>query len=103
MGTRTCSMVSRSRMVTALSAGVCGYVIPGRELQSAVRAWRFVLTICAALAGLFGVTAGLIALLLHLGSIKSFGRGYLRPFDRATTGGVILRRRLKTQAERADS
>ena len=84
-------------------AGVCGYVIPGRELQSAVRAWRFVFTICAALAGLFGVTAGLIALLLHLGSIKSFGRGYLRPFDRATTGGVILRRRLKTQAERADS
>ena len=96
-------LISPAALIVVSVAGVCGYVIPGRELQSAVRAWRFVLTICAALAGLFGVTAGLIALLLHLGSIKSFGRGYLRPFDRATTGGVILRRRLKTQAERADS
>ena len=40
---------------------------------------------------------GLIALLLHLGSLESFGLSYLRPFDRAQTGGVVLRKRLSQE------
>jgi len=76
-------------------AGICGYAIPGREVADAIRVWRFGLTLCAAVAGLFGLTVGLIALLLHLGGLQSFGLSYLRPFDRAETGGVVLRHRLK--------
>lgn len=75
-------------------------MIPGRALANAVRVWRFVLAVCAGLAGLFGLTAGLIALLLHLGGLATFGLGYLRPFDRAATAGVVLRRRIRSEAQR---
>jgi len=75
-------------------AGICGFAIPGRELADAIRVWRFALTISASVAGLFGLTVGLIVMLLHLGGLDSFGLSYLRPFDRAETGGVVLRKRL---------
>ena len=54
------------------------------------------------MAGLFGLTVGLICLLLHLGGLESFGMSYLRPFDRARTGGVVLRRRLKLEHNREE-
>ena len=87
-------IISPAALIVVSVAGICGFAIPGRELANAVRVWRFALTVCAALAGLFGLTAGLIALLLHLGGLESFGLSYLRPFDRAETGGVVLRKRL---------
>lgn len=88
-------LISPAALIVVSVAGICGFAIPGRELADAVRVWRFVLTVCAALAGLFGLTVGLIALLLHLGGLQSFGLSYLRPFDRGETGGVILRHRLE--------
>lgn len=87
-------LVSPAALIVVSVAGICGYAIPGREFANAVRVWRFGLTLCAALAGLFGLTIGLIVLLVHLGSLESFGLSYLRPFDRAETGGVVLRKRL---------
>ena len=90
-------LISPAALIVVSVAGICGFAIPGRELANAVRVWRFALTVCASAAGLFGLTAGLIALLLHLGSLESFGLSYLRPFDRAQTGGVVLRRRLSQE------
>jgi len=88
-------LISPAALIVVAVAGICGYAIPGREVADAIRVWRFGLTLCAAVAGLFGLTVGLIALLLHLGGLQSFGLSYLRPFDRAETGGVVLRHRLK--------
>jgi len=93
-------LISPAALIVVAVAGICGYAIPGRELADAIRVWRFALTVCAAAAGLFGLTAGLIGLLLHLGGLQSFGLSYLRPFDRAETGGVILRKRLKEEVFR---
>ena len=90
-------IISPAALIVVAVAGICGYAIPGREVANAVRVWRFALTVCSAVAGLFGFTVGLIALLLHLGSLQSFGRSYLHPFDRAATGGVVLRKRLMNQ------
>ena len=90
-------LISPAALIVVAVAGICGYAIPGRELADAIRVWRFALTVCAAVAGLFGLTVGLIALLLHLSGLQSFGLNYLRPFDRAKTGGVVLRRRLKEE------
>lgn len=87
-------IISPVALIVVAVAGICGYAIPGRELAGAVRVWRLGLTLAASVAGLFGVTVGLIALLLHLAGLESFGLSYLRPFDRGETGGVILRKRL---------
>lgn len=87
-------LISPAALIVVSVAGISGFAVPGRELAAAVRLWRFVLTVCAAVAGLFGLTVGLIALLLHLSGLSSFGLSYLRPFDRAETGGVVFRRRL---------
>ena len=85
-------LISPAALIVVSVAGICGYALPGRELADAVRVWRFVLTAASAAAGLLGLTVGLIVLLVHLGSLESFGESYLRPFDRAGTAGVGLRR-----------
>ena len=87
-------LISPAALIAVSAAGICGFAIPGRELADAIRLWRFGLTICASAAGLFGLTAGLIGLLIHLGGLESFGLSYLRPFDRGRTDGVVLRKRL---------
>lgn len=89
-------LISPAALIVVSVAGICGFVIPGRELAGAIRVWRFVLAVGASLGGLFGMTVGLIALLLHLGQLSSFGLSYLRPLDRAATGGILLRPRLVT-------
>ena len=45
------------------------------------------------LAGLFGVTVGLLALLLHLAGLSSLGEAYLAPFSAVRAGGAFVRRR----------
>jgi len=86
-------LISPAALIVVSVAGICGYAIPGRELANAVRVWRFALAVSAVLAGLFSLTVTLIILLVHLGGLSSFGRSYLRPFDRAAAGGVVMRRR----------
>ena len=86
-------LISPAALIVVAVAGVAGYVIPGRELANALRVWRFLLAGAACAAGLFGLSVAFLALLLHLGGLNTFGLGYLRPFDRGTTGGSILRRR----------
>lgn len=96
-------LISPAALIVVSVAGICGFAIPGRELADAVRIWRFALTICAAMAGLFGLTVGLIGLLLHLGGLDSFGMSYLRPFDRVTSGGAILRSRVSGKGKRGEA
>jgi len=93
-------LISPAALIVVSVAGICGFAIPGRELADAIRVWRFALTISASMAGLFGLTVGLIVMLLHLGGLDSFGLSYLRPFDRAETGGVVLRKRLAEEKYR---
>ena len=49
-------------------------------MAGALRIWRFLLALLASAAGLFGVVAGLSALVIHLAGIESFGVSYLTPF-----------------------
>ena len=61
-------------------AGIAGYTMPSQEVAGALRIWRFLLALLASAAGLFGVVAGLSALVIHLAGIESFGVSYLTPF-----------------------
>ena len=89
-------LISPAALIVVSIAGICGFVQPNRDLAEAVRVWRFGLGILGALAGLFGVTVGALALLIHLSGLTSLGVPYLMPF---AEGGSpqILRHRLKDQ------
>lgn len=89
-------LISPVVLIVVSIAGVCGFVLPNRDLANAVRIWRFGIGVLAALWGMIGVGAGLLILLIHLGSLKSMGQPYL--YCRS-----IIRRRLKCQPFRDGS
>ena len=89
-------IISPVALIVVSVAGVCGFVLPNRDLANAVRLWRFFVAVLSALAGLYGTAAGLLILLIHLSGLKSMGVPYF-----AYTGH-ILRKRLKKDVYRSD-
>ena len=84
-------IVSPIALIVVSVAGVCGFVLPNRDLAEAIRMWRFVVAIFGAVAGPWGVTSALLCLLIHLAGLKSMGVPYLQSNGRWS----LLRRRLK--------
>ena len=82
-------IVSPMALIIVSVAGVCGFVLPNRDLAEAIRMWRFVVAILGALAGPWGMLAAMLCLLIHLFGLKSMGVPYLH------INGGILRQRLK--------
>lgn len=87
-------LISPAALIVVSIAGVCGFVQPNRDLAEAVRVWRFGIAILGTVGGLFGVTVGAVALLIHLSGLKSLGQPYLAPYSEGFTPN-ILRSRLK--------
>ena len=83
-------LISPVVLIVVSIAGVCGFVLPNRDLANAVRIWRFGIAVLASLWGMIGVAGGVVLLLVHLASIKSLGQSYL--YSRS-----IIRKRLKNQ------
>ena len=75
------NLISPAALILVSAAGICGFALPGKSFADAVRLCRFALTLCAALAGLFGLTLGLLALLIHLAGLDSFGQAWLAPYS----------------------
>lgn len=88
-------IISPIALIVVSIAGVCGFVLPNRDLAQAVRGWRFCIAAISALCGLLGTLAGLAILVLHLAGLKSLDVPYLRPLRSLQQGGGILRPRLK--------
>lgn len=82
-------LISPVALIMVSIAGVCGFVLPNRDLANAVRIWRFLIAVLSALAGLYGTAAGLAILLIHLSGLKCLEVSYLAPT------GSILRHRMK--------
>mgnify|MGYP002575939547 FL=1 len=73
-------IISPAVLIVVAIAGIAGYTMPSQEVAGALRIGRFLLALLASAAGLFGVVAGLSALVIHLAGIESFGVSYLTPF-----------------------
>lgn len=84
-------IISPIALIAVSIAGICGFVLPNRDLANAVRIWRFGIALMAAVGGLYGVAAGGLTLLIHLSGLKSLGLPYL------SRTGRILRPRLNKQ------
>ncbi|AQS57815.1 spore germination protein [Desulforamulus ferrireducens] len=73
------NIVSPLMVIVVAFTGIATFTIPQFNLGITVRLLRFPLMITAALLGLFGVMVSLLAILLHLCSLRSFGVPYLSP------------------------
>lgn len=93
------SIISPAALIVVSLAGICGFALPGRDFSEAIRLWRLLFAVLAALAGLFGLTAGLLALLIHLSGLTCLDVAYLTPFSRVR-GVDLFRRRLANQKQR---
>lgn len=82
-------LISPAALIAVAVAGICGFALPGRDFADAIRLWRLGLTLTAAVAGLFGLSAGFIALAIHLSGLESMGVGYLLPFSRGGAPGIL--------------
>lgn len=91
------NLISSAALIAVSIAGVCGYVLPNRDFADAIRIWRFLLAILAAIAGLFGWTVGFLLLLIHLGGLSSLGQAYLSPLSGGKKVSVL--RKIKKQGE----
>ncbi|MRH42061.1 spore germination protein [Aquibacillus halophilus] len=65
-------------IVVALTA-ISSFVIPSYNLGMAVRLLRFLFMLLAAAFGMYGIILGIIILVSHLTSLRSFGVPYLSP------------------------
>ena len=61
-------------LIVVSITGICGFVLPNRDLAQAVRAWRFGIGILGMAWGILGVVLGILGLILHLASIRSLGK-----------------------------
>ncbi|OBZ14541.1 spore gernimation protein KB [Bacillus sp. FJAT-27264] len=65
-------------IVVALT-GIASFAIPAYNMSIAGRLIRFVFLFLAGMFGFFGITLGMIVLVAHMNSLRSFGIPYLSP------------------------
>ena len=86
------SLISPAALIAVSIAGICGFALPNRDLAEAVRFWRFLLAGLGAIGGLFGVTVGLLVLIIHLSNLTCLDVAYLAPFSQMENVEIVRRR-----------
>ncbi|QCX33415.1 spore germination protein [Caloramator sp. E03] len=72
-------IVSPIMVIVVAVTAIASFSIPNYELAAGFRLIRFLLMILASIYGLYGVMLGMIATLIHLVNIKSFGTPFMAP------------------------
>ncbi|MFC0272048.1 spore germination protein [Metabacillus herbersteinensis] len=72
-------IVTATMVIIVSLTAICSFVFPSFNMSIAIRILRFLFMFLAATFGLFGIILGLIVMVLHLNSLRSFGIPYLAP------------------------
>jgi len=72
-------IVSASMVIIVSLTAISNFVCPSFNMAISIRILRFIFMILAATFGLFGIMMGLIIMVAHLASLRSFGVPYLSP------------------------
>lgn len=73
-------LVSPAMVIVVALTAIASFTIPNTSASLAIRTLRFPMMFLAGMFGLFGIMIGLLALLIHLCTLNSFGIPYLAPF-----------------------
>jgi len=73
-------IVSAAMVIVVAITAISSFVFPSYSMSNAFRILRFPMMGLAASFGLFGIIVGIIALVLHLCSLRTFGVPYMSPF-----------------------
>ncbi len=98
-------IVSPIIVVIIALTGLASFTIPEYRFAFAVRTVRFGLLLMAAVAGLVGLSSGILLLITTLAYMKSFGMPYLSPISPKSMGGldVFIRGAVFRQESRPDA
>ncbi|MDF2821504.1 MAG: Spore germination protein GerKA [Clostridiales bacterium] len=76
----TANLVSPIIVIIVALTAICSFAIPNEELTAAIRITKFFILILSAFLGFYGFWLGVIAVLIHLSTLTSYGFPYLMPF-----------------------
>lgn len=76
-------LVSPMVVIIVALTGICSFAVPNIALVSAYRLVKYIVIALSAVLGLFGWFLGVILVITHLCSLKSFGIPYIYPFAAA--------------------
>ncbi len=74
------NIVSPIVVIVVAFTALCSFSIPNEEFASAFRLLKFFVIILSAWLGFFGFLWAMMAILIHLAMLKSYGHPYLIPF-----------------------
>ncbi|MEK3985943.1 spore germination protein [Paenibacillus sp. FSL K6-3166] len=72
-------IVSAAMLIVVAITAISSFVLPSFDLSLTIRMLRFPMMFLAASFGLFGIIIGVIAIVLHMCSLRSFGIPYMSP------------------------
>lgn len=73
-------IVSAAMVIVVSMTAIASFAFPSFHMALPIRMLRFIFILISASLGLFGITAGILALVLHLCRLRSFGVPYMSPF-----------------------
>ncbi|WP_223594146.1 spore germination protein [Neobacillus bataviensis] len=72
-------LVSAPMVMVVAITGVASFAIPRYNASTAIRMLRFPMIVAAGTLGLLGIMLGILTIIVHLNTIRSFGVPYLSP------------------------
>ncbi|NBD23730.1 spore germination protein [Paenibacillus glycinis] len=96
-------IISAPVVIIVSITGIAAFTIPRYSFANGIRLLRFPMLFLAGMLGLYGIVLGFLGILLHLGSLRSFGVPYfnsLSPFKGMNLKDIVIRAPVWAQTRR---